>query len=168
MQQENLENEIHNLAQKLVNLLKLKKMVISTAESCTGGMVASAITSISGASEVFNEGVITYSNEAKIRLLQVNSKTLGEFGAVSGQIAAQMAEGVLEASGAEISLATTGIAGPNGGSSKKPVGTVYLGIAGKFATQTVKLDLSHLKTREEIRLKTVEEALRNVLHQIEI
>lgn len=166
-----MQKEIFNLAQNLVNLLKVKKMIITTAESCTGGAVSSSITAISGASNVFNEGFVTYSNDAKIKYLGVEPEILQKFGAVSQQVAKQMAEGVLMKSNSQISIAITGIAGPGGGTVEKPVGTIYLAVAGAFSsqafsTQIMKLNLGYLKNREEIRLKTVEESLKFILQQL--
>ncbi|WP_315080315.1 nicotinamide-nucleotide amidohydrolase family protein [uncultured Clostridium sp.] len=103
-------------------------LTLSSAESCTGGLIASTLISYPGISEVFMEGAVTYSNEAKIRRLNVNKETLDKYGAVSEQVAIEMAEGIAKTSGTDIGIATTGIAGPGGGTAEKPVGLVYIGI----------------------------------------
>ena len=109
----------------LVKKLTRKKLKISFAESCTGGMLANTITSVSGASKVFNLGLITYSNQAKIKILKVNKSIIEKFGAVSHECCKAMVVNLSKISKANINVSITGIAGPNGGSKKKPVGTVY-------------------------------------------
>ena len=116
-----------NIEEKIVNKLLEKNYTITTAESCTGGLLAGRILNVSGASGVYNEGHITYSNEAKERLLGVSHETLVKYGAVSEQTAKEMAEGAAKAAQAEIGLSTTGIAGPSGGTPEKPVGLIYVG-----------------------------------------
>jgi PncC family amidohydrolase len=113
----------------LVKLLTDKKQKIATAESCTGGMIAQMITSVAGASAVFDCGIVSYSNEIKNSVLGVKAETLEKYGAVSEQTASEMAQGVKKISGADFAVSVTGIAGPGGGSKEKPVGTVYMGIA---------------------------------------
>lgn len=113
------------LIEKLLNL----SQTLSTAESCTGGLVAHRLTNVSGASAVFRQGFITYSNESKIKLLNVPSIMLEHYGAVSPEVAAAMAEGVIVVSGTTFGLATTGIAGPTGATPTMPVGTLFLAIA---------------------------------------
>ncbi len=115
------------LEEKLVQDLKNKGYTITTAESCTGGLLAGRILNVSGASAVYNEGHITYSNEAKERLLGVSHDTLEQYGAVSRQTAAEMAIGAARVANANVGLSTTGIAGPGGGTPEKPVGLVYVG-----------------------------------------
>lgn len=110
----------------LVKKLMERNMTVSTAESCTGGLVAATIVNVSGASAVFNEGYITYANEAKIRMLGVDAEILNMFGAVSEETAMQMAEGCAKNAEADLGIATTGIAGPDGGTKEKPVGLVYI------------------------------------------
>lgn len=119
------------LAFAVCRLLRERNMSIATAESCTGGMVGEALTSVSGSSECYGFGVVTYANEAKERLLGVRRDTLEVYGAVSEQTACEMALGALRLSGADIALSVTGIAGPDGGSAEKPVGLVYIGFAAK-------------------------------------
>jgi len=117
-----------NLANKLVKKLIKKKLKISFAESCTGGMLSSAITSISGSSKVFNLGLITYSNKAKIDILKVPKKIISKYGAVSNECCLSMVQNLSKISKANISVSITGVAGPNGGTKLKPVGLVYIGI----------------------------------------
>lgn len=126
-----------SLATTVGHLLKQKHQLLATAESCTGGMVAEVITSIAGSSNWFERGFVTYSNSAKQEMLGVKLTTLEKFGAVSEEVAREMAEGALQHSPAQISLAITGIAGPNGGTKEKPVGTVWFAWAGTdLTTQT--------------------------------
>ena len=115
------------LEEKIVQVLREKGYTITTAESCTGGLLAGRILNVSGASAVYHEGHITYSNEAKERLLGVAHDTLLQFGAVSRQTAAEMAAGAACVAKAQVGLSTTGIAGPGGGTTEKPVGLVYVG-----------------------------------------
>jgi len=121
----------------VVAALKRRGMTVATAESITGGMLSAAIVSVSGASQVFNEGYVTYSNDAKIRQLGVSPDTLAKYGAVSEQVAMDMAAGAAKAAGADIAISTTGIAGPDGGSAEKPVGLTYIGLCynGKLSAK---------------------------------
>ncbi len=112
----------------LIKVLTRKKIKISFAESCTGGLLASSITSISGASKIFNLGLITYSNQAKIKILKVNKNTIKKYGAVSSECCHSMVNNLSKISKAYINVSITGIAGPRGGTKKKPVGLVYIGI----------------------------------------
>ena len=139
-----------------------KKLTISTAESCTGGMVAETLISFAGISEVFKEGVITYSNEAKIKRIGVKEETLKEYGAVSKETAKEMAEGVAKLANTNIAISTTGIAGPGGGTEEKPVGLVYVGIYINGETIVEKLNLNG--NREAIRRKATMNAL-NILRK---
>ena len=118
-------------AEKLVNLLIEKKLHITTAESCTGGMVASRIVDVANASKVFNLAYVTYSNEAKEKYLNVDSKTIEKYGVVSEEVTKQMALGALKEANADISIVTSGIAGPTGGTEYKPVGMVCFGVGIK-------------------------------------
>ena len=116
-----------SLEEKIVKELQKKNYTITTAESCTGGLLAGRLLNVSGASSVYNEGHITYSNDAKERLLGVSHETLATYGAVSIQTAKEMALGAAKSAKAEVGLSTTGIAGPGGGTTEKPVGLVYVG-----------------------------------------
>ena len=113
---------------KIVNLLKRKKLKISIAESCTGGMLSSAITSVSGSSKVFNLGLIAYSNESKIKVLNISKKLIKKYGAVSEQVCFAMVKNLSKISKTNITVSITGVAGPSGGTKQKPVGLVYVGI----------------------------------------
>ncbi len=143
---------------KLVEKLNEKNMTIATAESCTGGMIGGCITSVSGASNVYNEGYITYSNEAKEKNLGVSHITLEMYGAVSENTAREMADGVRRKANADIGIAVTGIAGPGGGTEEKPVGLVYIGVATQKSVEAHKFIFSG--DREEVRKSTVENAVR--------
>lgn len=118
-------------AEKLVNLLIEKKLHITTAESCTGGMVASRIVDVANASKVFNVAYVTYANETKEKYLNVDSKTIEKYGVVSEEVTKQMALGALKEANADISIVTSGIAGPTGGTEYKPVGMVCFGVGIK-------------------------------------
>lgn len=118
-------------AEKLVNLLIEKKLHITTAESCTGGMVASRIVDVANASKAFNVAYVTYANEAKEKYLNVDSKTIEKYGVVSEEVTKQMALGALKEANADISIVTSGIAGPTGGTEYKPVGMVCFGVGIK-------------------------------------
>jgi nicotinamide-nucleotide amidase len=117
-----------NLNQKVVSLLKRKQIKISVAESCTGGMLSSDITSVSGSSKVFSMGLVTYSNQAKITVLKVSKQIIKKYGAVSTQCCLAMVNNLSSISKSKVCVSITGIAGPNGGTRKKPVGLVYVGI----------------------------------------
>lgn len=122
------------IEEHIVSLLTKKKLKLATAESCTGGLLASRITDIPGASQFFLEGLVTYDNKAKKELLNVKEDTLINAGAVSTETALEMCRGLLEKSGADMTVSITGIAGPDGGSKEKPVGTAYIGIADRFGS----------------------------------
>lgn len=126
-----IDIETREAAERVFRLLRERNLKLVTAESCTGGLVAGAITEIPGSSDVFDRGLVTYSNEAKQRLLGVGASLLETHGAVSAEVAKAMAEGALAAADCDVSVSLTGIAGPNGGSEKKPVGLVYIGSASK-------------------------------------
>lgn len=148
---------IHALSETVVRLATEKGLKITTAESCTGGLVAGALTSVAGASGVFEYGHVTYANIAKQNILGVAETTLRTTGAVSPDTAREMAQGALTCGGADIALSITGIAGPDGGSAEKPVGLVYFGIATKTGTHTAR----HVFTgnRDAVRLAAVETGL---------
>jgi len=146
-----------NLEEMIVIELQKRNQTITTAESCTGGLLAGRILNVSGVSAVYNEGHITYSNEAKERLLGVKHNTLQQFGAVSKETAAEMARGAAYAASANIGLSTTGIAGPTGGTPEKPVGLIYVGCCNNGE---VTVEECHFKgNREENRNAAVEAAL---------
>ena len=116
------------ISQKIIKILKRKKIKISFAESCTGGMLSSTITAISGSSKVFNLGLITYSNQSKINILKIPRKIIRKYGAVSEEVCKLMAQNISKIGKNNMSVSITGIAGPSGGTKKKPVGLVYVGI----------------------------------------
>ena len=146
------------LEKKIVKKLIKKKLQISIVESCTGGLLSSAITSISGSSKVFNLGLITYSNLSKINLLKVPKKIINKYGAVSKQVCKLMANNVSKIGKTKMSVSTTGIAGPNGGSKDKPVGLVYIGIK-KNSKTVVNKYLFKNKGRLYIQKATVNKCL---------
>lgn len=157
------------LAEKLVLALTARNLTITTAESCTGGMIAASIVDISGASACFNEGYITYSNEAKERILGVPDEMIRSFGVVSGPVVKAMAEGAAKAASADIAVAVSGIAGPLGGTPAKPVGTVFLGVyrsarAGADGREVCEAFEFHFEgDRSMIREQTVSISLQTVL-----
>ena len=153
---------MRKLAQKIVSLLKKKRFKISFAESCTGGLLSSLITSISGSSKVFTLGLVTYSNQSKINTLKVPKKTIRKYGAVSYETCLSMVKNLNKINKTNISLSITGIAGPNGGSKKKPVGLVYIGLK-KGSKTLVKKYLFKNKKRISIQRDAVNKALNLIL-----
>lgn len=147
------------LAAELVELLKAQGKTAATVESCTGGLIAGAITSISGSSAVFEYGFVTYSNDAKTALVGVPADLFPEFGAVSEPVARAMAEGALARSSADIALSVTGIAGPTGATPGKPVGMVCFGLAQKGAETLVQTQQFGNPGRDEVRQLSVGLAL---------
>ena len=146
-------------AAALIALLRRKHMMLATAESCTGGLIAGLITSVSGSSEVLDCGFVTYSNAAKARMIGVPPELIAEHGAVSERVARSMAEGALANSAADIAVAVTGIAGPGGGSPEKPVGLVHCAAARRgVPTEHRVLRLGDIG-REQVRLETVRVAV---------
>ncbi len=141
----------------IVRKLIAKGVTVAAAESCTGGKISAAVTDVAGASAIFGYGLVTYSNEAKVKLLGVSEKTLLEHGAVSEETAREMAAGLSRVSGADAAVAVTGIAGPGGGTAAKPVGLVYIGLAVGGEIDVKKNLFSG--DRGEIRRQTVETAL---------
>ena len=146
----------------LVKKLSRKKLKVSFAESCTGGMLASSITSVNGASKVFNLGLITYSNQAKIKFLKVNKNIIQKYGAVSHECCSAMVNNLSKISKANINISITGIAGPKGGTKQKPVGLVYIGVKKGKKIQINKY-LFKSKKRSSIQKTTVKKALNLVL-----
>ena len=146
----------------LIRILIKKKIKISFAESCTGGLLASTITSISGASKIFNLGLVTYSNQAKINVLKVNKNIIRKYGAVSYECCLAMVQNLSKISKANINVSITGIAGPKGGTKQKPVGLVYIGVKKGNKTKIIKC-LFKNKKRSSIQKATVKKALDLVL-----
>jgi PncC family amidohydrolase len=150
------------LSQKVVKLLTKKRLKISFAESCTGGLLSSSITSISGSSKVFTLGLVTYSNQAKTNILKVPKKIIMKHGAVSYETCLSMVKNLYKISRTNISLSITGVAGPNGGTKQKPVGLVFIGVK-KGNKTLVKKFLFKKRTRNSIQRSTVYRALSLIL-----
>lgn len=146
----------------LAELLVQKKLTLATAESCTGGGLAYTLTTMPGTSQWFERGFVTYSNESKIELLNIPASFIEKHGAVSEEVARSMAEGALKNSRADLSISITGIAGPDGGSSEKPIGTVWFGLASKLQ-QTQTFHQQFPGTRGEIRLQSIHYAIQQLL-----
>jgi nicotinamide-nucleotide amidase len=154
-----MNEDLHAAAAIALDVCRARRLKAATAESCTGGLVAGALTDIAGSSDVFDRGFVTYSNDAKQQMLGVSSDTLRDYGAVSRQTAEEMARGAIAHSNADVAVAITGIAGPTGGSADKPVGLVYFAAASRGGA------LSHKEMRygdirrARVRRKAVLEAL---------
>ena len=160
-----MKDQLKILSLEILKILIKKNLTISTAESCTGGLIAQYITSNSGSSKVFLGGFVTYSNTSKIKLLRVNRKTLTNFGAVSKNTVMEMSKGAQTILDSDISIAVSGIAGPNGGTPEKPVGLVHHGI---FCKNKINKHIKRVYkgNREQIRYKTVETCFKMVLKEI--
>jgi nicotinamide-nucleotide amidase len=153
-----MESELIELAEQLGRKLKAGGKTIATAESCTGGWIAQTITEVPGSSAWFDRGFVTYSNAAKVQMLGVSQQTLENYGAVSAETATQMAAGALAHSEADVAVAVTGIAGPDGGTPEKPVGTVFIAWAHK--TGEAKVVKKHfVGNRQQVRAQTVRSAI---------
>jgi nicotinamide-nucleotide amidase len=155
---------MEDLARKVGEKLKSSRAMLVTAESCTGGWVAQAVTSVAGSSDWFERGFVTYSNDSKQEMLGVRDETLARHGAVSEETAREMAQGALARSKATVALAVTGVAGPGGGSATKPVGMVCFAWAGKHAVKSETRRFSG--DRESVRQQSVIRALEGVLEQL--
>ncbi|MBJ3784362.1 CinA family protein [Devosia sediminis] len=151
-----------SVGQQIISILAERNQNIVTAESCTGGLIASALTDIPGASAAVYGGYITYANSAKSRMIQVQSRLIADYGAVSNQVARAMADGARNTAHADFAVAATGIAGPDGGSEKKPVGLVYVAVSSELATVVIEYRFGDLG-RDAIRRATVDAALDLVL-----
>lgn len=151
--------DLYTRAEKVVSVLKQQERTLITLESCTGGMLASVLTSVPGVSDVFLEGLVCYSNNAKIRRLGVDPDTLSEKGAVSEEIAEQMVKGGLLVPETSEALSITGIAGPTGGTEQKPIGTVWFGY-GAQGEEVTTIQKSFEGNREDVRTQSVDMALR--------
>jgi nicotinamide-nucleotide amidase len=153
-----MESELFKLAEQLGRLLKAGGKTIATAESCTGGWIAQTITDVPGSSAWFDRGFVTYSNAAKVQMLAVSPRTLEQYGAVSAEAATEMAAGTLAHSDADVAIAVTGIAGPDGGTTEKPVGTVFIAWAHRNgAAKVIRKQFSG--NRRQIRAETVKSAI---------
>ena len=154
---------MNDLSSKVVRILTKKKLSVSFGESCTGGLLASTITSINGSSKVFNMGLITYSNNAKVKLLKVPKKTITKYGAVSYETCLSMVKNLSKISKSNISISITGVAGPNGGTKEKPVGLVYIGLK-KGSKTIIKKYLFKSKKSVTIQKATAKQALKMILN----
>ena len=146
-------------AAALVAACRERSIVLATAESCTGGLIAALITEVSGASAAFDRGFVTYSNEAKSELLGIPASLITQHGAVSAAVAGAMASGVLDKSGASLAVSVTGVAGPGGGTAEKPVGLVYFGCCARGAASTTVGRRFGDLGRDAVRMASVEQAL---------
>ena len=156
------DDAIRQLAQEVLARCRAKKLMLATAESCTGGMIAAALTDIAGSSDVVERGFVTYSNAAKTELLGVPAALIARFGAVSEEVARAMAKGALAHAPVDLAVAVTGIAGPGGGSAEKPVGLVHFGLAERGGAVRA---AHHVfpGDRAAVRRATVERALQQLL-----
>ena len=168
-----METNIDIYAQNVVELLLKAGLRTASAESCTGGLISAAITSVSGSSAVFELGMCTYSEKAKELLLGVPRAVIEQYGVVSGECAEAMAQGALKAADSHFAVSTTGVAGPTGGTEQNPVGTVYIGVADRTGSFAVRFVFSaencpkNLTKRDFIRLQAAEKALELLTEQIE-
>lgn len=158
-------DNIDRLSKDLIEMLTRRGLMIVTAESCTGGLIAGALTEFAGSSAAVHGGYVTYANAAKQAMIEVPEETLKQFGAVSEQTARAMAEGAIRVSGVAIAIAVTGVAGPGGGSPEKPVGLVHFACATADKTLHLRHEFGDLG-RKNIRLATVERALQLVLESL--
>ena len=157
-----MNEDVHILAREVLDKSRAKGLSIATAESCTGGGIGAALTSVPGSSDIFLGGVIAYANRIKHDVLGVPEDTLTQYGAVSGPVAKAMAEGVLRLTGADLTVAVTGIAGPGGGTPEKPVGTVWIAVAKRHHDHihcAARLHNFKDQGREPIRNATIRAAL---------
>ncbi len=160
-----LQLNISSLAKKTVSVCIEKNVTFGTAESCTGGLISAFVTDVAGASAVFFGSIVSYDNSIKEKLLGVHAKTLAEKGAVSPETAMEMSQGALCALGVDLAVSVTGIAGPGGGTAKKPVGLVYISVASKKGSLVTENHFSG--DRETVRLQTAERALSLLLNEAE-
>jgi len=158
-------NEIQQLAERVGDRLNTLRFRLATAESCTGGGFSYLLTTVPGSSSWFERGFITYSNTSKIEMLGIDESTINAYGAVSAQTAQKMAEGALKHSEAEVSVAITGIAGPEGGTSQKPVGTIWIAFAS-VQQKTESFSYHFTGNRDSIREQTIKQALEKLLEYI--
>jgi nicotinamide-nucleotide amidase len=154
--------EAPSVGKQIIDILVERKQTIVTAESCTGGLIAAALTDIPGSSAAVYGGFVTYANAAKSRMIQVQPRLIGDYGAVSNQVARAMADGARNTAHVDVAVAVTGIAGPDGGTEKKPVGLVYIAVSTDLATVVIEHRFGDLG-RDAIRRTTVTAALDLVL-----
>lgn len=161
-----MNDKILKLAEQVVEKCAVYGLRVSTAESCTGGLISAAITSVPGSSAVIEFGVCSYSNRIKHKTLGVSEKTLEQFTEYSEQCAEEMARGALTVSDADLAVSTTGIAGPDGGTDENPVGTVYICVCDRFSADCEKFTFEN-KGRDHIRIAATEQALAMLLKKIQ-
>ena len=159
-----MNQNLHELSTQIGKALTRNNFSIATAESCTGGLLAHTLTNVSGSSNYFIGGVVSYSNQIKEKLLGVQPETLKHYGAVSSQTAQEMAAGVRQKLNADIGLSTTGIAGPTGGTAIKPVGLVWIGLSFKGKTTTIKCQFDG--NREQVKTSSVHKILQVLLNDL--
>ena len=160
--------DTESLEELVVSELKAQGKTLATAESCTGGLLSKRLTDVSGASEVFHMGCVTYANQAKEDLLSVSHETLAQYGAVSEQTAREMAEGIVRRSGSSLGVGITGIAGPEGGTAEKPVGLIYIALSdGERTWVTKRSPIGRTKSREWHRHCAASQALDMVRRYLE-
>jgi len=143
----------------IARILFSNSMTVSTAESCTGGLISSRLTDVAGSSVYTKQNFVTYANEAKVDILGVSPETLSQHGAVSEECALEMVKGLFEITSCDIALATTGIAGPDGGTAEKPVGTMYVAIKNKYSTMVKKIELDPKLSRKKMKFMFSQSAL---------
>ena len=158
-----LKSDVYQLSQRLGLILKENRLIVGTAESCTGGWIAQAVTMVPGSSSWFDTGFVTYSNNSKVQQLGVDPKLIDQYGAVSDVVVEKMLIGVLNRTGANCSIATSGVAGPDGGTEDKPVGTVWIGVGHEFKGLMTRRYLFE-GDRNSVRQQTVIEGLNLMGH----
>ena len=159
-----LNNQIKNLTR----ILKRKKIKVAVAESCTGGLISYNLTKIPGASKYFMAGIVSYSNKSKIELLKVRKKTITKYGAVSSETCKEMCKNLLKITKSNITVSVTGIAGPNGGTKKKPIGLVYIGVCSKKKLEIIKLNFNKKLSRVNIQNQTLVKTIKLIKNQINV
>ena len=151
---------------KIASYLRKNKFSLAIAESCTGGLISSRMTDLSGSSEFIFANFVTYSNEAKMKYLNVSSETLEKYGAVSEQTAMEMVDGLSKNTGCDVAIATTGIAGPSGGSEEKPVGTIYIGVKVKDKITVKRYNLKPYYDRKKMKRRFAKQAFKFLVGQL--
>jgi len=159
---------LNNQLKKLTALLKKKKLKVAAAESCTSGLICYNLTKIPGSSKYFMMGVVSYSNKSKIDLLKVRQKTLTKYGAVSAETCKEMCKNLLKISKTNIAISVTGIAGPDGGTKKKPIGLVYIGICSKKKLEIIKFSFNKKLSRINIQNQTLIKTIKLIKNHINI
>jgi nicotinamide-nucleotide amidase len=159
---------INKKIKNLTTILKKNKIKISVAESCTGGLISYNLTKISGASEYFEMGAVTYSNKSKLNFLKVKRKTLTKYGSVSAETCKEMCKNLLKISKTNIAISVTGIAGPDGGTKKKPIGLVYVGMCSRKKIEIKKFNFNKNLSRTNVQNKTLIETIKLIENHIKI